>query len=400
MSKQRVFFFVHMIPRFLTDFHVVPQFLAERGMPSTIYAPEDPQESSVWWTDKSYMAETMKLWPQGAELARLPYSRSALTVGALLRTMRTAYHLGKNHPDCLAVFWTVTPILACGLPMRFLNVRCVFLLTGLGSIFGSNTVKMRLIRTLVKRLYRYLFAAAHSRVIVHNAEDKTYLVRELGVHPDHIQVTGGCGADPKAFPFFEKLPKRAKKIILVPARLLIEKGVLEAVAASKILQDRGIDHEMWFSAGIDEANPSSLTQRHIEEIERQNSCVKFIGYHPSVVPLYEACDIVCLPTRYREGLPTALIEASACGRPVVTCDNVGCREIIFHEETGLMVPPGSPVALAEALARLIHDDALAETLRQNAYAQFLAKFTKHHMLAKTVSLLQGLGMKEGLRNQP
>jgi glycosyltransferase involved in cell wall biosynthesis len=79
---------------------------------------------------------------------------------------------------------------------------------------------------------------------------------------------------------------------------------------------------------------------------------------------------------------------------------VGCREIIFHEETGLMVPPGSPVALAEALARLIHDDALAETLRQNAYAQFLAKFTKHHMLAKTVSLLQGLGMKEGLRNQP
>jgi glycosyltransferase involved in cell wall biosynthesis len=399
MSSQRAFCFVPAIPRFLTDFYVVPQFLARCGLCPIIYAPDPARETSVWWTEQSLVAETMKLLPQGVELATLPYDRSKPTLGGLLRTMRLAYRLGRKFPGCLAIFQTIIPILICGLPMRFLNVRCVFLLTGLGSIFGSDTLKIRIIRTVVKYLYRYLFAAENSRVIVHNAEDKSYLVQELGINADHIQVTGGCGVDPELFPFFEKPPNRRKKVILVPSRLLVEKGIFEAAEASKILKDRGIDHEMWFSAGIDQGNPWSLTQRDLEDIERQNTCVKFIGYHPSVVPLYEACDIVCLPTRYREGLPTALIEASACGRPIVTCNNVGCREIIVHEETGLMVPPRSPVALADALARLLHDETLAETLRQNAYRQFLAKFTKHHMLIKTVSILQGLGIEGALPNQ-
>src|SRR6266571_4243722 len=102
MSKQRVFFFVHMIPRLLTDFHCVPQFLVRCGLCPIIYAPNPVQETSVW-TEKSLVAETMKLWPQGAELAMLPYVRSKLTLGALLRTMRVAYRLGKKSPDCLAI---------------------------------------------------------------------------------------------------------------------------------------------------------------------------------------------------------------------------------------------------------------------------------------------------------
>jgi glycosyltransferase involved in cell wall biosynthesis len=142
----------------------------------------------------------------------------------------------------------------------------------------------------------------------------------------------------------------------------------------------------------DEGNPSSLTKQHIEAIEQNSPRVKFIGYQPSLVPCYEACDIVCVPTKYREGLPTALLEAAASGRPIVTCDNIGGREFITHGETGLIVPPGAPVALADAIERLIRDRRLADRLRRNALRHFQKGFTKDVMVARTMAVFRDLGM--------
>jgi glycosyltransferase involved in cell wall biosynthesis len=110
-----------------------------------------------------------------------------------------------------------------------------------------------------------------------------------------------------------------------------------------------------------------------------------------MVPLYETCDIVCVPS-YREGLPTAAVEASACGRPIVTTDAIGCRDIVSHEKTGLLVPVRSTVELADALERLIEDRALAERLRQNAYKQFQERFTNERVLEEALSVFRSLGV--------
>ena len=179
----------------------------------------------------------------------------------------------------------------------------------------------------------------------------------------------GCGADENLFPFFAELPKRKRKVILVPARNIVEKGIFEAVAASRILRERGIDHEMQFTSGIDSGNPCPVKSEDLKRFQQENSSIRFLGFVPDMAPVFQACDIVCLPT-YREGLPTALIESSACGRPIVTTDTIGCRDIVKHEETGLLVPVGSAEALADALTLLIRDRNLAERLRRNAYRQF------------------------------
>ena len=120
--------------------------------------------------------------------------------------------------------------------------------------------------------------------------------------------------------------------------------------------------------------------------------MKFIGYQPSLVPCYEACDIVCVPTKYREGLPTALLEAAASGRPIVTCDNIGGREFITDGETGLIVPRGAPMALADAIVRLIRDGALADRLRRSAFRHFQSGFTKDVMVARTLAVFRDLGL--------
>jgi glycosyltransferase involved in cell wall biosynthesis len=245
---------------------------------------------------------------------------------------------------------------------------------------------------VVKPMYRYLFSDPRSRVIVHNAEDKRYLMASLAIDEHHVTVTPGCGVDPNEFPFFEGFIPKARKVILVPIRLLREKGVFDAAAASDELARRGVDHEMWFSSAPDEGNPSSLTRQDIETLTQSSPRVKFVGYQPSLVPFYEACDIVCVPTKYREGLPTALLEAAASGRPIVTCDNIGGREFITDGETGLIVPRASPMALADAIERLIRDEALADRLRRSAFRHFQSGFTKDVMVARTIAVFRDLGM--------
>ncbi len=389
--EKKIRFYVPMLPRFVSDFHNVVELLARSGYETTVLIPAKSGGTTAW-SDQVVVNRYQKALPMETTLAPLPFVREHLNPISMLRTMLHVYRMEKADPS-IGVFWTIIPILLCGLPMRFRNQRCVFLQTGMGSVFGDNSLKMRIVRSVVKVLYRYLYSGENSRVILHNAEDRDYLHEELGIKKNHMAVTGGCGADPDEFPFFENLPDNPKKVVLYPARLLVEKGVLDTAKASQILRDRGVEHEMRFSSTIDEGNPSSITREDVARLERENDWIRFIGYHPSVAPLYEACDIVCLPTWYREGLPTTLIEASACGRPIVACDSVGSRDIIIEGETGLIVPPRSPEKLADALQRLIEDNELAERLRRNAYAQFLKKFTKNAMLEITADILLDLGLE-------
>jgi glycosyltransferase involved in cell wall biosynthesis len=387
----RVVFFVHLVPRFVTDFGAVAKYLVANRVATTIYAPPTGSESPTGWAEPEIAAGCLAGLPEGAQLRPLPIDRERLSVKAVVRTGLTALSLARREPDTLFVLWTIIPILVCGLPLRLLQRRCVFLLTGLGSVFGTDTRYRRLV-AIIKRVYAYLFSGRHSRVIVHNHEDKAFLCG-LGIDPHHIAVTPGCGVDPDEYPFSAELPRNPKKVILVPVRLLREKGVLDAAGASDLLLDNGIDHEMWFSCSVDPGNPSSLTQEEIEQVQQNSLSTRFVGYQPSLLPLYQSSNVVCVPTRYREGLPTALLEAAACGRPIVATDNVGCREFVEDGRTGLMAACGSSTELADALARVLTDEPLAERLRQNAYDRYRAGFTKSAMLATTIDVMRDLGLR-------
>jgi glycosyltransferase involved in cell wall biosynthesis len=386
-----VAFFVHLVPRFVTDFGAVAKYLVANGIATTIYAPPTGTESPTGWAEPEIAARYLAGLPEGARLRPLPIDRERLGVIAVVRTALTALSIARREPGTVFVLWTIIPILVCGLPLRLLQRRCVFLLTGLGSIFGTDT-RYRRLGTIIKRMYAYLFSGRHSRVIVHNHEDKAFLCG-LGIDPTHIAVTPGCGVDPDEYPFSAELPRNPTKIILVPVRLLREKGVLEAAGASDLLRENGIDHEMWFSCSVDPGNPSSLTPQEIEQVRQNSLSTRFVGYQASLIPLYQSSDVVCVPTRYREGLPTALLEAAACGRPIVATDNVGCREFVEDGRTGLMAASGSSTALASALARVLTDKPLAERLRRNAYNRYRASFTKSSMLATTIDVMRDLGLR-------
>jgi glycosyltransferase involved in cell wall biosynthesis len=391
-GEPRVVFVIPNLARMGADFSPIVRALAAEGVASAVYAPPPSGRPEDGWDGAHAVDTFLSRFPQGTQLHTQPFDRLRLRAGGVLRTAAQAFRMADRYPDAVFILIGQLPVAFCGPPLRLRGRRCIFLLCGLGSAFGGSTPRMRAAGRVLLRLYRFLCAGEGTRIITHNHEDRAFLADRLRLDPARITVTGGCGIDPEVFPYLPPTEPAEKKVVYAPMRLLKEKGVWDAVGASRILRERGVDHELWFSATIDPGNPSSLTEADVERIRRENPQIRFVGWHPSTLPLYRAAHVVCIPTAYREGLPTVVLESAACGRPMVASDNVGCRDFVEDGRTGLVVPTGAPEALADALARILADGALAERLRAEAHRRFLDGFTKDEMVRRTLRVLGELGM--------
>ncbi len=147
-------------------------------------------------------------------------------------------------------------------------------------------------------------------------------------------------------------------VVALPARLLREKGVREFVAAAKRLRAEGVSARFVLVGGVDMGNPSAVSEAELTDWTNQG-LVEWWGHSNDMCATYNDCDVVVLPS-YREGLPKALLEAAAMGRPLVATDVPGCREVVRHEQNGLLVPLLDEQALAQAMHRLITDAGLRQ----------------------------------------
>jgi glycosyltransferase involved in cell wall biosynthesis len=344
----------------------------------------------LWTMDAVDAALVDELVP-GLRAQRLPLDRMRPGLPDAVRTLAASLRIARRHPHALFTTWGIQTNLFCGAPLRLLGRRCVYLLAGMGTMFSSDRLRYRLARRLVVPTYRWMMSGPHSRVIVQNDDDLAYVIEELGIPRDHVHKMFGCGVERRDFPYAPGLSTRRPKVVLVPARIIREKGVYDVARASRLLVDRGVEHELWFSAGPDPGNPLSLDDAEVAALPRLSPAIRVLGRQPSIVPLLDAAWAVCLPT-YREGLPTALVEAAAYGRPIVTTDVIGARDAVTHGHSGLVVPVRDAPALADALEQVLRDEVLAERLRTNARADYLRLGTKEATLAQALPAYHSLGV--------
>ena len=110
-----------------------------------------------------------------------------------------------------------------------------------------------------------------------------------------------------------------------------------------------------------------------------------------MIDMYRRADLICVPTYYREGFPTALLEAASVGRPIVICDNIGGREFLRNGIDALVVPPRSPTELADAIETLIRDPDQGARISESAHNRFLDGYTKQVMVDRTLEAVRTLG---------
>ena len=280
-----------------------------------------------------------------------------LELFALIKLM----YLCKRLSPSLVHAVTVKPVIYAGMVARLLRIPCVVLaLPGLGQSLVHKLTASDLNSVLIRALLGMALNHKNCRVILQNKDDLRDIVDAGFDIRKKVRLIRGSGVSLKSYSYNNE-PEKGELIVVMACRLLRQKGIPEYVEAAKILSKlgRGISMELYGS--IEEGNPDSLDRLELAEL-RASTAVRFRGYSAHMEQVYRACHIVCLPSYYGEGLPKSLIEAAACGRPIVTTNHRGCRDAVVDGSTGILVPVKDPKALADAITMLSSDNVLRKEM--------------------------------------
>lgn len=257
-------------------------------------------------------------------------------------------------------------------------------LAGLGHIFTANGLKTRLIRLVVRASLRFVFNCPHSAVILQNYEDMEKLERECNLRKEMLALIRGSGVD---LDRYYPLPKSNNNapVVLLPSRMLWEKGVSEFLEAAKILRDQGVQARFVLVGRIDPDSPSAITAGQLEQWN-ESGTIEWWGFSDNMPSVFAQADIVCLPTFYGEGIPKVLIEAAACGCPIVATDIPGCREVVKDGDNGLLVPVKNAGKLAEALRKLIQDGSVRKAMGERGRVIAVNQFSVERVVEQTLGV--------------
>jgi glycosyltransferase involved in cell wall biosynthesis len=243
-------------------------------------------------------------------------------------------------------------------------------ITGLGFLFTDEELRARIGRTVAGNLIGILRRLVRPVFIFQNPDDRALFADRGWVPLSASCLVRGSGVDVRAFSKAE-LPS-GTPIVLFCARYLRHKGIFEFVEAARLLRSEGVDARFVIVGDVDPHNPASASRSDVDAW-LEEGIVEDWGFCSDVPARLAQAALVVLPS-YREGLPKVVIEAAATGRPVIVSDSPGCREAVVDGQTGLLVPPKDPGALASAIGTLLADPArrrlMGDAARRDAESRF------------------------------
>jgi glycosyltransferase involved in cell wall biosynthesis len=329
---------------------------------------------------------------RGAGLRLIPFenSRSNLNPFKELWTVLRLIHLYRHERPDVVHHVAIKPVMYGSIAARLAgSPRVVNAFGGLGWLFSSGALTARAMKPAIRWWLRRLLRSGTA--LVQNPDDARLLV-QMGVPDSNIRLIPGSGVD---LDRFRPRPESAAlPTVVLPARLIWEKGVGQFVEAARILREQGIGARFVLAGEPDRENPSAVPAECILEWVRAG-LIEHLGWVEDMPELLGESHVVCLPSFYGEGIPKSLIEAAAAGRAIVTTDTPGCREIVHHEENGLLVPPRDARALSEALARLIGDPELRQRMGNRGRVRAVQEFGIARVIDQTLAIYAEAG-----RNRP
>lgn len=284
---------------------------------------------------------------------------------------------------------TIRPVLYGSFAARLSKVPAVVnALSGLGYIYINNTLANRVLRLFFTKLFKWGFSHPNSTLILQNQDDEKLFIDKKLISANQIKIIKGSGVDTEKFVPTSKNEKKEGLDVAFIGRMLWDKGVGEFVEAAKILHDKDTPANFHLYGAPYETNPMSIPLHKLQEWEN-GGIVEVHGHVSEMSSELNNIDIVCLPS-YREGLPKALIEAASAGKPIVTTDVPGCREVVKDGYNGYLVSPKDSESLALKVKDLIESPEKRKEYGLNSRKMAVEKFSVDDVINKTMKIYRSL----------
>lgn len=315
------------------------------------------------WDVTIVTADTGRLkdvWARGLKVINLPMSRSGMNILQELTTFWFLYKLYRRERPDIVHHVGIKTILWGTLAAKFASVlsassiAVVNAVSGLGGFFAEDN------KSILSKVMPKVLRFSHHRkklfVIFQNQEDCQLYLKLHIINESQARFIKGSGVDLREFCYTPE-PTGGKMIIMLTARMIVEKGVFVLTDAAEILRyEYGDKVEFWIVGGLDD-HPGAITKEQLDAV-CDGKYIKWLGRRENVNDLLKQCHIFAFPSYYMEGLPKSLIEACAIGRPIVTTDNIGCRDVVTDGVNGYLVPVKNSATLAEKIRVLIEHPKL------------------------------------------
>ncbi len=349
------------------------RLLRSRGVEVVMVCPDDPYVE--------------RLRAEGFRWVHYNLDRRSLNpFKELLGIFRLMLIYNRERPSAVHHF-TIKCVLYGSLAAKITGIRAVVnAVTGLGYVFVDGSLSTRLIRVLVKRIYRRVLTAKRVRVVFQNPDDLQAFADENMIIPDQTVLIRSSGVNLQRFsprPGAPEVPPAP--IVLFASRLINEKGVAVLVEAARILKRRGVNVTVQIAGEPDKGNPSCISEATLEEWRREGA-VDLLGHVDAIEELIAVATMVVLPSYYPEGVPRILLEAAAMGIPIVATDVPGCREVVDHNVNGLLVPPKDPLALADAIEQLLANPELCQKMGAAGRLKMQQEFDDQIVAQRTIEV--------------
>lgn len=331
---------------------------------------------------------SQEILDKGMQFVNISISRSGTNPIKELKNLINFFKIYKKINPDIVHHITLKPVIYGSITAKLLRIKGVVnAISGL----GYNFTKGR--KSCIQKAMLYIMGLGFSRknlvVIFQNENDQEELT-DLGIIKSSNEIVRikGSGVDLEKF-YESPFPDFNRIKILLPSRMLWDKGVKELREASNILKEKYCNKIEFILSGLaDEDNKAGVPTSYLKSWD-DGEYVKWIGYHRNMFKIYQNSHIVVLPS-YREGMPKSLLEACAVGRAIVTTNAIGCKETVVEGINGFKVPVGSSIDLASALEKLINNHDLIKQMGHNSRLKAENEFDIKNVVQKHIEIYNSL----------
>lgn len=308
------------------------------------------------------------------------------------QTLREIYSIIRRTSPHLVHNFTMKPTLYGSLAAQWAGVGAVLnTITGLGTVFVDEKASTQAIRLILRLGLMVALRHNNLHVTLQNPDDRATFLQVISFSPERAYLIRGSGVDVSVYTE-QPWDSREFPTFVMASRMMWEKGVGEYVEASRQLRAKGSKARFILAGMPDEDHHNAIPMAQLQQWNDEG-VVEWIGHCDDMVGLFRQAHIVILPTYYREGIPKVLIEAAATGRPIITTDMPGCREVVQHQKNGLLIAPQNVEELVKSMQWLADEPAYCQQLGRAGRVLVVENFSLSSVTKQTLAIYQQMGLQ-------